>query len=124
MENMDINDVLRVVNDLDADEIINNLQKRQPQISKPFEPVLSVASDEPVKMAQPVNKVMPKLMPTLTPTLTPTSMPTNIVRTNNFQLYGYSMSYNTLYFVGAMVVIGVIIYFVTNKKKSKKENDE
>ena len=66
----------------------------------------------------------PKLMPTLTPTLTPTSMPTNIVRTNNFQLYGYSMSYNTLYFVGAMVVIGVIIYFVTNKKKSKKENDE
>lgn len=120
MENMDINDVLRVVNDLDADEIINNLQKRQPQISKPFEPVLSVASDEPVKVAQPVNKVMPKLMPTLTPT----SMPTNIVRTNNFQLYGYSMSYNTLYFVGAMVVIGVIIYFVTNKKKSKKENDE
>uniref|UniRef100_A0A6C0DYX0 Uncharacterized protein n=1 Tax=viral metagenome TaxID=1070528 RepID=A0A6C0DYX0_9ZZZZ len=116
MENMDINDVLRVVNDLDADEIINNLQKRQPQISKPFEPVLSVASDEPVKVAQPVNKVMPKLMPTLTPT--------NIVRTNNFQLYGYSMSYNTLYFVGAMVVIGVIIYFVTNKKKSKKENDE
>ena len=116
MENMDINDVLRVVNDLDADEIINNLQKRQPQISKPFEPVLSVASDEPVKVAQPVNKVMPKLMPT--------SMPTNTVRTNNFQLYGYSMSYNTLYFVGAMVVIGVIIYFVTNTKKSKKENDE
>ena len=114
MENMDINDVLRVVNDLDADDIINNLQKRQPQIAKPFEPVLSVASDEPIKMAQPVNRVMPKLI----------TNPVNIVRKNNFQLYGYSMSYNTLYFVGAMVVIGVIIYFVTNKKKSKKENDE
>ena len=114
MENMDINDVLRVVNDLDADDIINNLQKRQPQILKPFEPVMSVTSDEPIKMAQPVNKVMPKLI----------TNPVNVVRKNNFQLYGYSMSYNTLYFVGAMGVIGVIIYFVTNKKKSKKENDE
>ena len=111
MENIDIDDVLKVVNDLDTNEIINNLRKRTPQITKPIEPVMSVASDEIIVGTRGV----------------PSKVVTNIVLNNvsggdNIKLYGSSISYSTLYFVAVMVLIGGIIHFLTNKKQ-KKEKD-
>jgi len=117
MDNIDINDVLKVVNDLGSEEIFNNLQKRVPQISKPAEPVISVASDEPIKIQPSINnKILSKV--SIQPLLK------TLNQKESFQLMGYSMPYSTLYFIGVMIFIGIVLYFITNKKKAIREHND
>jgi len=140
MDNLDINEVLKVVNEMGTNDIINNLKQRTPNIQQLFkssEPVSSASSDfnnKPVQQITPQQLFQPQQSQTLQlqaqtqsqlqtqPQLLQQKLMPDV--NSLIKIYkGYSVSYNTLYFVGIMIFIGVVIYFLT-KKKEKRINYE
>ena len=135
MDNLDINEVLKVVNEMGTNDIINNLKQRTPNIQQLFkssEPVSSASSDfnnKPVQQITPQQLFQPQqsqalqLQTQTQPQLQTQPQQKLMPDVNSLiKIYkGYSVSYNTLYFVGIMIFIGVVIYFLTKKKETKKE---
>ena len=129
MDNLDINEVLKVVNEMGTNDIINNLKQRTPNIQQLFkssEPVSSASSDfnnKPVQQITPQQLFQPQQSQALQLQTQPQLQQKLMPDVNSLiKIYkGYSVSYNTLYFVGIMIFIGVVIYFLTKKKETKKE---